>query len=497
MKKLQKLIIISFFLQLFTTNITLAVSQVTSKSLEKIEKAIVIIETRIAVSAYHDPGSLQGTGFITDKENGLIVTNHHVVGGASVGTYFVTFHDGRQVQAKSIYYDLWQDYAILRVDPTDLPSSVEQILFSKDTVKPGQDVYVVGSPEGEEFSYHTGHVSSLYDIRGTMPQCSYVVNLNSAGGASGSPLLNEKDEAIGVIYGGSKTYALALHGEYVQSALDYLKKGEIPPRKHNGIMCEQYSLDKATRHRYFPKDEMSEYIKKFPYARNKVVAVRSILAGSIAENIMEPGDIIWEVDGKPLGGNLALLDMAMDKASDEVEFTVFRDGKKLKLKSKLYNINGNKIHQIINFAGAIFFQADDVASALYGVPLNSLSIRNVQTGSSFSSIPLSFTQNYRNLYRLRVKAINNVKVSNMKELIGVIPNAIEQKFVSIRFKNYQPYYPTFESDNGFVSSQQEFITDISFDSIDTKPHILKFDQKMSDWISEDIVITPATSAIAN
>lgn len=489
MKNLQKLIIFSSFLQLFIINIVLATEQNTNKSTDKVEKAIVTIETRIAVSAYHDPGSLQGTGFITDKANGLIVTNHHVIGGPSIGTYFVTFHNGRQIQAKPLYYDLWQDYAILQVDPAEFPSSVEQILFSTDFAKPGQDVYVVGSPEGEEFSYHTGRVSTLYDIRGTMPQCSYVVNLNSAGGASGSPLLNERDEAIGVIYGGSKTYALALRGEYVQKALNHLKKGEIPPRKHNGVLYEQYSLDKATKHRHFPQDEMNQYIKEFPYARNKVVAVKSILAGSTAEKIIEPGDIIWEINGKPIGGNLALLDMSVDMAVDEVEFTIFRNGKKLKIKSKLYNVNDNKIHQMVNFAGATFFQADDIVSAVYGVPLNSLSIKNVQTGSSFSNIPLSFTQNYRNLYRLKVEAINDQKISNIKELIELIPNAIKQKFVSIRYKNYQPYYPNFGNDSGFISSQGDFITDITFDTIDTKPSLLRFDHKTSDWLSEDIINT--------
>jgi S1-C subfamily serine protease len=490
MKKLSKSVKFFFFIGLFSVNTVFATSKIAPETLRKVEKAIVTIDSRVSVSAYQDPGSWRGTGFITDKKDGFIVTNNHVVGGASIGTYFVTFHNGQQVQAKPIYYDLWQDYAILKINPSEIPSSAEQILFSKTLGEQNQNVFVIGSPESQEFSFHTGYVSTLYEISGIMPQCSYVVNLNSAGGPSGSPLLNNKSEAIGVVYGGSKTYTLALHGQYVQNALDSLKKATMPNRKHTGILCELYSLDRAVRHRHFPKEEMKEYIKKFPDARNKVVAVRSIIPGSPAENLMRPGDIIWEINGKPLGGSLAIFDSGMNNTLDDsVKLTIYRDGQKIGLIAKLYDINNNKIEHMISFAGAIFFQADDIASAKSGIPLGTLTIKNVQTGSSFSSIPVSYRQDYQNLYRLAVKSINEKDVNNFNELISVIPEAIKSKFISIRFKNYQPYFPTFNSfDNSFISAQEDLISDIVFDSIDNKPRILKYNNEVNEWEAEDIAI---------
>lgn len=487
MKKSVKFIKISLLLNLVLINNIFATEKFNPKSLEIVEKAIVTIESRIAVSAYREPGSWQGTGFINDKESGLIVTNNHVVGGASIGTYFVTFHNGRQVQAKPIYYDLWQDYAILKVDPKDIPKSIEQISFSKTPVRTGQSVFVIGSPEGHEFSYHTGYISNIYEINGMMPQSSYIINLNSAGGASGSPLLNEKNEAIGVVYGGSKTYALALHGEYVQNALDYIKKGLAPSRKHIGVLCEQYSLDKAVRHRNFSQQEMDNFIKQYPQARNKAISIKSVIAGSPAEGVILVGDIIWEVENIPLGGNLAILDNNMDKSTnEEIKLTIFRNGKKLQQSIKLYNINNNKVERIVNFAGATFFQADDYFSTKTGIPLNSLALNNVQTGSSFSSIPVSFRQDYKSLYRLKINSINEQVATNLDQLIKIIPDAVKQKFINVRFKNFQPYYPPFDTDSTFVSAQEELVSDITFDSIDTKPRILKFDTQSTEWISEDI-----------
>ena len=111
----------------------------------------------------------------------------------------------------------------------------------------------------------------------TMPQQTYVVNLNARGGSSGSPLLNTKGEAIGLNYGGSDTYGLSLKGSYVMHALEAFKANQLPSRKHIGVLTEVYSLDRANNHRAFPKDVMENYIKNYPDARNKVIAVKSVL----------------------------------------------------------------------------------------------------------------------------------------------------------------------------------------------------------------------------
>ena len=139
---------------------------------------------------------------------------HHVVGRASVGTYFVTFHNGQQTEAKLVYYDLYADFAILKIDPKDFPKEIEVVEFTNEIPKLGSDVFIVGNTEGQGFSFHSGYLSDLYEVSGEMPQGSYIINMNSTGGASGSPVLNTDNKAIGVLYGGGKTHSLALKGSY-------------------------------------------------------------------------------------------------------------------------------------------------------------------------------------------------------------------------------------------------------------------------------------------
>lgn len=483
MKKVPILIKILFIINLFFVNIVNAAT--IPNSLEHPKKAIVTIDSRIAVSAYKDIGSWTGTGFVTDKANGFIVTNAHVIGSASIGTYFVTFHSGQQAEAKLIYYDIWQDYAILKVAKSDLPESVEQIVFSKEIPKLNQSVSVVGNTEAQGFSFHSGYLSDLYSIDGGMPQGSYIINLNITGGASGSPVLNEKNEAIGIIYGGGQTYALALHSDYVQRSLESLKNNKIPNRNHIGIITELYSLNKAVRHRNFPQAEMDIYLKKFSDARNRVVIVKTIIPNSPAEKFLKPGDIIWAINNIELGGNLTIFDKEMDNSKNpNIKLVIYREGKKIEQTIDLYNINSNKIEQLVNFGGAIFFEADDYFSSKSGVPLKALTIATVQSGSSFSTIPAYFTQDYKNLYRTHIYAIENYKLDNITDLIKYMPSITKEKFITIRFKNYQPYYSSFG--HSFISSHDDMIADIVLDSIDTKPYILKYNSISNEWGTEDI-----------
>jgi len=478
--------IIKIFLISLILNNAVYASAEKIKDLEKIKQAIVTINSRVPVAAYQNTGSWSGTGFIADLKKGFIITNNHVVGRAAVGTYFITFHNGQQAEAKVAYYDQYADFAILKINPEELPSQIDKIEFSSKKPTLGDEVFIVGNTEDQGFSFHNGYLSDLFDISGQMPQGSYVINMNTTGGASGSPIINSENKAIGVLYGGGKTHALALKSSYVTDVLNSLKDNKLPQRKHIGIISALYSLDKAVKHRNFPTLEMTSYINKFPDARNRIITARSVIAGSTAQNIIMPGDIIWAVNNIELGGDLTILDQTMNEAKDTITLTIFRNGQKLDKEIKLYDLEKTKIFKMLDFAGAIFFEVDDYAAAKSGIPIGSVAIANVQTGSSFSSIPEMFIQNYKSVYRLVVESMNNQKIETLDDLAKVVNNAIKQKFINITYKNHQPYFTTFDQESGFVSSQEQLMQDITFDSIDTKPRILIYDQTLNEWISKEI-----------
>lgn len=140
-----------------------------------------------------------GSGFIWD-EDGHIVTNHHVVAGAT--DIEVTFADDTRVQAELVATDPDADLAVIKVD---LPASelTPVRLGDSDKLAVGQLAIAIGNPFGQEFTMTTGIVSGVgRTIRSGNSQFSIpeVIQTDAAinPGNSGGPLFNRAGEVIGI-----------------------------------------------------------------------------------------------------------------------------------------------------------------------------------------------------------------------------------------------------------------------------------------------------------
>ncbi len=144
-----------------------------------------------------------GSGVIVRGEGkGLFVlTNNHVVAGASVAQIDVFLSDGRSFHPSKMWLDSKADIAVLKVDRTDLPAAR---LGNSDEAAVGSWVMAMGSPFGLNHSVSQGIISG----RGR-----HEVDLEKAGvenqdflqtdaainpGNSGGPLVNMKGEVIGI-----------------------------------------------------------------------------------------------------------------------------------------------------------------------------------------------------------------------------------------------------------------------------------------------------------
>jgi S1-C subfamily serine protease len=140
----------------------------------------------------------QGSGFVID-EDGHIVTNEHVVSGASSIT--VRFSDGSTRDAELVGTDRSTDLALIKVD-ADASFLEPLALGDSDEVAVGDGVLAMGSPFGLEGTITSGIVSALhrqirapnsFTITGTI-QTDAAVNHGNSGG----PLLDQQGRVIGV-----------------------------------------------------------------------------------------------------------------------------------------------------------------------------------------------------------------------------------------------------------------------------------------------------------
>jgi S1-C subfamily serine protease len=276
-----------------------------------------------------------GTGFMWD-ENGHIVTNYHVIEGASGAR--VTLNDQSTWKAALVGVFPDRDVAVLRIDaPKEKIKPI--MLGSSRDLQVGQKVYAIGNPFGLDQTLTTGIVSALEreiesvtkrTIRGVI-QTDAAINPGNSGG----PLLDSAGRLIGVntaIFspsGASAGIGFAIPVDEVGRIVPKLIRDGKFIRPAIGIQAAPPALQEAL---------------KLPQG----VAVAGVLPDSPAQKAgLQPfqrardgnvvlGDIIVALDGKPvatLDDLLGLLEQ--HQPGDSVTLTIVRGQEKIEQKITL------------------------------------------------------------------------------------------------------------------------------------------------------------------
>src|SRR5262245_12548593 len=187
------------------------------------------------------PEQSAGSGVILDP-NGYIVTNNHVVEGATQIT--VTLSDRREFSAKVVGTDPKTDLAVVKIDVKDLPS-VKWAEYEKLQV--GDLVLAVGSPFGLSSTVTLGIISALG--RGNVGIADYedFIQTDAAinPGNSGGALVNLSGELIGIntaIFsrtGGSEGIGFAIPSSIALDIVESLQKTGKVVRGWMGVAIQE------------------------------------------------------------------------------------------------------------------------------------------------------------------------------------------------------------------------------------------------------------------
>ncbi len=164
-----------------------------------VKPSVVAINTEyVSYDMFNQPYVEQGAaaGWIID-EDGLIVTNNHVVEGASSVT--VTLADGRTFSAQTIRTDWLSDLAVIQVDAHNLPAAE---VGNSDSLRVGDWVVAIGNSLGMGISATKGIVSaqgiSLSVSEGQTLEDLIQTDAAINPGNSGGPLVNMAGQVIGI-----------------------------------------------------------------------------------------------------------------------------------------------------------------------------------------------------------------------------------------------------------------------------------------------------------
>lgn len=154
----------------------------------------------VSIVAVTSDGEDSGTGIVLN-EQGLILTNDHVIEGASRLTVDASGASGTTRPATIVGEEANSDLALIRVNPSGLGLKPLK-LASSSSAQVGDSVYAIGNPYGLTETLTRGIVSAL-DREISAPdgtKITGVIQTDAAlnPGNSGGPLLNEQGQVIGV-----------------------------------------------------------------------------------------------------------------------------------------------------------------------------------------------------------------------------------------------------------------------------------------------------------
>ena len=268
-----------------------------------------------------------GSGFIWD-EHGHVVTNFHVIEGASEAT--VRLADGRDYRAALVGASPAHDIAVLRIGvgfkrPPPVP------IGESAGLKVGQKVFAIGNPFGLDWTLTTGIVSALdRSLPSERGNIEHLIQTDAAinPGNSGGPLLDSSGRLIGIntaIFspsGASAGIGFAVPVDTVNRVVPQLIRSGRYIRPALGI-----EVDEALNERLksMLKAEGVFVLRVAPGSAAATAGLKG--AGVARDGAVNPGDVIVAVEGKAVESVGQLLGRLDDfRVGDTVKLTVQRDG---------------------------------------------------------------------------------------------------------------------------------------------------------------------------
>ncbi len=280
----------------------------------------------------------RGSGFIINAD-GTIVTNNHVVKGAS--SLSVTLDDGTVLPAKVIGTDPRTDIAVLKVDAKH-PLPFIQLGNSRD-VKPGEWVVAMGNPFGLGGTVTAGIVSAVSRDIGDGPYDQFIqVDAPINQGNSGGPLFTQDGKVIGMNTailspsGGSVGIGFAIPSDMIHTVTAQLEKNGKVVRGYVGVEAQQIT----------PTTARAMHLKQ-----NQGALLAGIQPDSPAADAgLQPGDVITAVNNAKVSDPRELaVNVADIQPGDQAHLTVIHDGQTKDVTVKVGNMpneqtasNGNQ-----------------------------------------------------------------------------------------------------------------------------------------------------------
>ena len=367
-----------------------------------------------------------GSGVIVSPE-GVVVTNHHVVGDAKDGEIIVALSDKREFPAKILLKDKRTDLAVLRVESGG--KSFPYLKFAdSDAIEVGDLVLAIGDPFGVGQTVTSGIVSALARTRVGISNYQFFIQTDAAinPGNSGGALVDVDGQLLGIntaIYsrtGASHGIGFAIPANMVRLVVGSAMKGRTVRRPWLGARLQPVTRDIANSLGLDrPSGAVVADLRKDGPAQRAGLRVGDVIIGVAGYEVGDPRAFNYRFATQGLGGKAPI--------------KVLRKGRERKVRITLETAPEDPPRNETRLTGRTPFSGAKVAN-LSPALAEELSVEDAFEGVVVLDIPPNSAAGAYRLLRRGdiILAINGERIKSARHLAKIMQRPVPGWRVSLR-----------------------------------------------------------------
>ncbi|KAI8904353.1 hypothetical protein EDD86DRAFT_194776 [Gorgonomyces haynaldii] len=371
----------------------------------------------------------QATGFVVDADQGLILTNRHVVQPGPILAEATFTQSKEEVKLIPVYRDPVHDFGFFRFDKTQVKySNIDSIVLRPESARVGLDIRVVGNDAGERLSILGGTLARLdrqapfygngkYNDWNTF---YYQAASMTSGGSSGSPVIDINGCAIALNAGGATASASSffLPLDRVVRALDCLLKHSQVPRGTIQTVFSFTTFDELRRLGLEDQDESE--LRKIPNNTGTLIC-SSVNVKGPASDILESGDILLKINDKIIHHFIGLEEILDSSVGECINVLVQRGTQKKECRVKIQDLHSITPSSFVEIGGAVVHELSYQMAVSYVVPTGSVFVASAGYMMGLAGIARKCV----------VESVNNEPTPDMESFIRVIQKLRDNERVPI------------------------------------------------------------------